>query len=267
MKFSLVTLLMFLIAGCANQQALINDGYARGQTAKAEAVAKCAASANVEGCMLGAALVFGGGAGDSLPVAQSTLSTVLNSSLLGTIAGAGIGAVRDIKVAESQERTQIAATNANAATQGAMFNAFAGVAQSGYGAIAQTTSAGFNATTTTAQAGFNAATVGVLSLERLGSTAINASAQTAQAITRMPPSIQAGGSVTQGDGNDNSTRRDTLTAGTELRIESPSTIDMSQYSLVCTTGNAGNGGSGTVPGAAGSAGAQNQTCTLVPKAK
>lgn len=196
---------IFLLAGCATDQQLqVNAAYMSLQEAKARAVEACANSRKPATCSMGAALIFSGGGSDSIPVVQSTLSTVLNSSVLGVAVGAGIGAVRDIRVAQSQERQNIAATQANAATQGAMFGAISGIAGSGFNAVSQVSRDGTTAITATAQAGLNASTAGVLSLERVSSTAINASAQTAQAITRMPPTNQYGDNAVVGDGNDQS---------------------------------------------------------------
>ena len=122
------------LGGCAaNQQRAVNDAYASGQQAKAQAVAACAQSSRVASCMLGVAVAFGGSGSDSVPVVQSDLSAVLNSSLLGTVAGV-VGQVkqsnnaRDVAIAQTgasvaiaqsgdarQVATMQAATGANAA--------------------------------------------------------------------------------------------------------------------------------------------------------
>lgn len=261
MKFIALALLL-LLAGCAaQQQRELSATFLAQQTsanaAKAESLARCAASADVSGCMLGVGLVFASGNSSAqVPVVQSDLSAL--TGLVGAVAPVA-GAVlqsahgRDIALgAQSAQTAQAASqwgaiggivrdtTQAQSATATGAVNAIAGVSMA---------ASNNNAATATAYA----QTLG------LGFTA----------LPQLAPSITAGGNVVQGDGNDFSTeiRRDTLTAGTELRIDSPGPFNIStQYDLVCSTGNTGNGGSGTVPGAAGSAGTQNQTCTLVPKA-
>ena len=243
-----------LLSGCAaNQQREVNAAYSIGQTAKAQAVAACAQSRQVASCMLGVAVAFGGGAGDSVPIVRSDLDTVLNSSVLGVVAGAGIGAVRDIKVAQSQERTQIANTQAQAATQTAMFGAFTSVVGTGYNAVAQTSTAGFNSVTSTAQAGFSAANAGAQSLERVSNTAINASAQTAQDITRMPPTFQAGGDIVGRD-----YVRDQSATGRD-RVQGDGNETARNVNCVSTGGNggpaSGSGGSSGTTGTSGSASA------------
>ena len=220
MKALLLGACAALLSACSAmpQQRAVSDAYASAQAAKADAVKACATSADVSGCMLGVALAFGGNGSDVVPVVQSPLSTVLNSSLLGTIAGAGIGAVRDIKVAESQERVQINNANTQAATQGAMFSAFSGIAGAGYSSV-----------TSTAQAGFAASASSTAAIQALGTAAVNAGAATAIAVTQMPPSFQAGGDIVgrdyvrdqsntgrdrvQGDGNETARTVDCVSTG------------------------------------------------------
>lgn len=247
---SLLLVCAFLSGCAANQQRAVNDAYTNGQNAKSNAVIACASSDQVAACMLGVAVAFGGGASDNVPVVQSDLSTILNSSVLGVVAGAGIGAVRDIKVAQSQERTNIAATNANASTQAAMFGAFTGVAGAGFNAVSQITRDSTTAITATAQSGLSASTTGVLSLERTASTAITSSQQTAEAITRMPATYQLGEGAIVGDGNDqSSTGRD--------RVQGNDNEVARQVTCQSQGGNggssSGNGGSSGTTGASGSA--------------
>ena len=260
MKFIAIALFLTL-AGCAAQQqrelsATFLAQQTSSNTAKQQALAACATSADVSGCMLGVGLVFASGnSGAQIPVVQSDLSALTGLvGVIAPVAGAIIqsGHNRDIALGAQNAQT------AQAASQ--------------WGAIG-----GMVRDTTSAQSAAAASAVNGITAVSIAASNNNAATATAYAQTlglgfamlpELTPSINAGGNVVQGDGNDFSTdiRRDTLSAGTELRIGSPGPFNIStQYELVCTTGNTGNGGSGTVPGASGSAGAQTQTCTFVPR--
>ena len=144
-----IALALLMLSGCASQQQrAVNDAYASGQMAKAQAVAACAQSSRVASCMLGVAVAFGGSGSDSVPVVQSDLSAVLNSSLLGTVAGV-VGQVKQsnnardvaivqagasVRIAESGDARQVAvmqtATGSNAAIAGNGFSALGNAATS-----------------------------------------------------------------------------------------------------------------------------------------
>ena len=183
------------LSGCsAQQQRAVNDAYLAGQQAKAQAVAACAQSNRVASCMLGVAVAFGGSGADSVPVVQSDLSAVLNSSLLGTVAGV-VGQVkqsnnaRDVAISQTAASVAIAQSGdaRQVATMQAATGANAAIATGGFGAVAGIAGAGFDALGNAAQ------------------SANSASAANVQALTTMvaalPPTIQAGGNVTQAGGN------------------------------------------------------------------
>jgi hypothetical protein len=191
------------LGGCAaQQQRAVNDAYSAGQQAKAQAVAACAQSARVASCMLGVAVAFGGSGSDSVPVVQSDLSAVLNSSLLGTVAGV-VGQVkqsnnaRDVAIAQTsasvaiaqsgdarQVQTMQAATGANAAIATGGFSAVAGIAGAGFGALGNA-----------AQSANSAGAANVQALTTM--------------VAAMPPTIQAGRDVIQArDVDQSSTGRD-----------------------------------------------------------
>lgn len=205
-----VMILGAVLAGCAaQQQRELNNAYASGQTAKQLAATACAQSDDVTGCMLGLAAVFGGGGNNAPPVVQSDLATVLNSSVLGAV----VGAVRDVRVASSQERTQIASINANAQTQQAQIGAFASVATGGFSALQQATSTGYAALSSVAGSGFGAiesvaiagqqsqadtSAAGFGALAQISIASSQAGADALAAFAAQPPTYQLGaGAVLQ----------------------------------------------------------------------
>lgn len=259
MKYALV-LLWVILSGCAaQQQRAVNDAVAKQAEARTAQIVACASSKKVASCMLGIAAANGSGGANSIPVVQSDLAAF--TGLVGAVAPVAGAIVQSAHNRDIALGSQAAQTAQAASQWGAI------------GGIVRDTTQAQSATATGAVNAF--ATFGSAALQANASaTQANAQVATAYAQTlglgfvalpQLVPSITAGGNVVQGDGNDFSTdtRRDTMTAGTELRIDSPGPFN-TQYELVCTTGATGNGGSGTVPGAAGSAGAQNQTCSLVP---
>lgn len=136
--------------------------------------------------------------------------------------------------AKYQRDATISAQNAQTAQNGQMWSGIASLVRDTTSAQQQTTGQALGAMADLGSAAFASSAA---------SSAANAAAlQNAYDVLRagfrvlpdLTPSITAGTSVTQGNNNDLSTRRDTLTAGTELRIDSPSLIDMSRYELVCT---------------------------------
>lgn len=245
-----------LSACSATQQRLVNAAHIASveaqQQARADAIKSCAQSAQVAECMLGVGLAFASGNISPVPVVSSDLAAL--TGLVGAVApvaGAVLQAGYNRDVAINASAAQVAQSGQQWAgitgIVGASVTAQSNTAQAGFGVVRDVATAFSAGSAAQANAAFSALSSGFTMLPGL------------------VPSITAGGDVTQGDGNDLSVRRDTLTSGRDLRNGSPSAIDISQMQLVCTTGNAGNGGSGTVPGAAGSAGAQNQTCMWVPR--
>jgi hypothetical protein len=181
-----VAVIMWLLSGCAAyQQRAVNDAYAAGQLAKSQAVVACARSSRVASCMLGVAVAFDGSGSDSVPVVQSDLSAVLNSSLLGTVAGV----VGQVKQSNNARDVAIAQTGASVA-----------IAQSGDARQVQAMQAATGANAAIATGGFTA----------LGNAALAASTASTQnsqawagALASLPPTTQiiAGGNITQADGN------------------------------------------------------------------
>lgn len=186
--------LLLALTGCAaNQQRAVNDAYASGQQAKAQAVAACAQSSRVASCMLGVAVAFGGGAGDSVPVVRSDLDVVLNSSVIG----AGIGAASQIIQSNNAKDVAIEQTKAGVE-----------IARSGDARQVETIRASANSNTAIAAAGFGgvgaAANTGLAALAGVANAANVAGASNvavlASMVANLPPTIQAGGSVTQAGG-------------------------------------------------------------------
>jgi hypothetical protein len=158
----LVMIAALVLSGCAaQQQRAVNEGALSLAEAKSKAAIACSDSAQVATCMLGLAAIYGGGGGDSVPVVQSDLSAVLNSSLLGSVVNVA-GAVKQsnnqtqvalaqtdasVRIAESGDARQVAtlqaATGSNAAIAGTLGNvANVGLTQLGSAAqSANTTSA------------------------------------------------------------------------------------------------------------------------------
>lgn len=292
MKLSLVTLLIFLLAGCGatvttpmgkmSESAYVQLETVKAVTAQNSAQVACFQAAGTIGgadtldpaiasvnAMGKVAAINGCASGASMQQAQIPQYVPPRSiggeivDLVKTGIQYGVPGVVAIKQSGDARAIALGAQAAATAQNGQQWN--------GIGGIVRDTTAAQSATATGA--------VNAIAGVSVAASNNNAATATAYAQTlglgfamlpSLTPSITAGGNVVQGDGNDFSVdiRRDTLTAGTELRIDSPGPFNIStQYDLVCTTGNTGNGGSGTVPGGAGSAGAQNQTCQLVPKAK
>ena len=195
MKKTLALIGIWALAGCAaQQQRAVNDAYAAGQQAKAQAVAACASSNKVASCMLGVAVAFGGSGSDSVPVVQSDLSAVLNSSLLGTVAGV-LGQVkqsnnaRDVAIAQTGASVAIAQSGdaRQVATMQSATGANAAIATGGFGAVAGIAGAGFDALGSAAQSASNAGAANVAAITTM--------------VAALPPTIQAGGNVTQAGGN------------------------------------------------------------------
>jgi hypothetical protein len=183
-----------LIACAAQQQREVNAAHSAGVRAKASAAVACATSEHVATCMLGLAAIYGGGGnGDQVPVVQSDLSAVLNSSLLGTVAGV-VGQVkqsnnaRDVAIAQTSASVAIAQSGdvRQVQTMQAATGASAAIATGGFSAVAGIAGAGFGALGNAAESA-NA------------SGAANVQALTTM-VAAMPPTIQAGGSVTQAGG-------------------------------------------------------------------
>lgn len=192
MKKILVLIGAWALAGCAaQQQRAVNDAYVSGQLAKSEAVKACARSQRVASCMLGVAVAFGGGNSDSLPVVQSDLSAVLNSSLLGTVAGV----VGQVKQSNNARDVAIAQTGASVAIAQSSDAREVGVMQATTRSSERIATAGFDATAAAARAASEAAQAAALAQAQA------AQAQ-ADAIAALPPTTQtiAGGSVTQAGG-------------------------------------------------------------------
>ncbi len=249
-------LLCAALAGCAaQQQREVNAAFASAQTARQNAAVACASSPEVASCMLGLAAVFGGGAANSPPVVRSDLDVVLNSSVLG----AGIGAVRDVQVARSSERAQIAAVQATAATQQAQTAAFATVASAGVNAVSNTAAAGFTAVEATAGAGFtalgNVAGTGFQSMEALGSNAAAAagssSAAWAATVANLPPTFQLGSGAVFGDGNTTQNGAGSIDQSTVGRDR-----DVTRNCTASTTSAVTNSQAGSTSGTTGAVGGQ-----------
>ena len=230
-------ILIPLLAACAGQQS-VSDAYVRAQQEKAKVLIACSQAGEttaVQGCMLGAAAVYGGGGNsDVVPVVQTPLQTILGSPVLAAVGGAAVNAVRDIKVAESNERTQIAIATANAQTEQVMFGAFRDTAQ-----------AGFNASTGIAQAGFDASRVGTLALASFSSDAVNAAAATALAVTQMPATYQVGGDMVGRD-----YVRDQSTTG-GLRVQGNNNETARRVDCVTTAAPGGNVSATLIPSVSG----------------
>ena len=186
---------IWALAGCAaQQQRAVNDAYASGQLAKSEAVKACSVSADVTGCMLGVAVAFGGSGADTVPVVQSDLSAVLNSSLLGTVAGV----VGQVKQSNNARDVAIAQTGASVA-----------IAQSGDARQVATMRDATASNTAIAGDGFSGirwvAGDGLSAVSGVAQTSAQAMADIAAAqsaaFAALPPTIQAGGNVTQAGGN------------------------------------------------------------------
>ena len=202
-KKILAALIVLALAGCAaQQQRAVNDAYASGQQAKAQAVASCAQSSRVASCMLGVAVAFGGAGSDSVPVVQSDLSAVLNSSLLSTVAGV-VGQVkqsnnaRDVAIAQTSASVAIAQSGdaRQVATMQAATGANTAIATGGFGTVAGIAGAGFTQLGNAAQSTNSAGAANVQALTTM--------------VAAMPPTIQAGRDVIQArDVDQSATGRD-----------------------------------------------------------
>jgi len=221
-----IVLALLALSGCAaNQQRAVNDAYASGQQAKAQAVAACAQSSRVASCMLGVAVAFGGSGSDSVPVVQSDLATVLNSSVLGAIVNVGG------QVAQSNNATKVAIAQTNASVR---------VAESGDARQVATMQAATNSNQVIASGGFDA-------LGNAATSASTASAANVQAlagaIAALPPTTQitAGRDVIQArDVDQSATGRDRdVTRNTNCNA-------LGGSGAPATAGNnSGSGGAGT----------------------
>lgn len=145
--------------------------------------------------------------------------------------GAIGGIVRDTAVAQT--------TTANAA-----INGVASLGSAALSSMQLTAVAGFASNSQVANSASQALGLGFSTLPDLKPTVTNV----------------AGANLVQGNSNDLSARRDTLTAGTELRYGSPGPF--AEYDLVCTAAPAGSAGNGANGGLGGGS---SQTCQLVPR--
>ena len=177
---------------------------------------------------------------------QLIAGTVELAKGLAPVAGAAIQAKYNADIA-------LGAQSAQTAQNGQQWTALGGIVRDTSSASAATATGAANAMATfgAASLGANsAATAAAFDVLRAGFSV----------LPQLTPSIVAGANVIQGNANDLSTRRDTLTAGNDLRVGSPGPIavdiDMSQYTLVCTAAPASS-----TTGAPSTA----QTCTLVPR--
>lgn len=178
-----------LLSGCAaQQQREVNAGALSLAEAKSRAAIACSDSAQVATCMLGLAAIYGGGAGDVVPVVQSDLSSILNSSLLGTVVNVA-GAVK-----QSNNQTQVALAQTEASVR---------IAESGDARQVQTLQAATGANAAIAGTLGATASAGLNALGDAAQSASTAGAQNSQAwagaVAALPPTTQtiAGGNVTQ----------------------------------------------------------------------
>lgn len=193
-----IALALLMLSGCAaQQQRAVNDAYASGQMAKAQAVAACAQSTRVASCMLGVAVAFGGSGSDSVPVVQSDLSAVLNSSVLGI----GVNMLGQVQQSKYAANVAIAQTKASAASQTALYSTFGGIVQSNASvaiatqqSTASIATSGFQALVGTAGYGFDAAQA-IAASSNLGIMSL------AEIMGNAKPTYQVGGDMVTGDGN------------------------------------------------------------------
>lgn len=187
---------LFLAACSLNQQREVNSAFVSASEHRSKAAIECSKSAEVSSCMLGLAAIYGGGSGGVPPVVQSDLAAI--APVLGAVITAGAGAWSNIQQARSAERSQIAATNANAAVSINNINAFAQLGTAAVGAVGNTATQGFNSLGSLAGAGF-------VALERLGASGFNASAFSAGAwadmVASLPATYQLGPGAVFGNGN------------------------------------------------------------------
>lgn len=183
------------LGGCsAAQQKEITAAYIAAQQEKARAVIACAnRPRGVATCGLMVAAAYGGGGTESVPVVRSDLDVVLNSSVLGaTVSAAGqvVQSNNATKVAirqtEASERIAETQATERVETMRAVTGSNAAIANGGFTAIGATAGAGFGALGTVAAAAVNVGGANVAVL--------------ADMVTKLPPTIQAGGSVTQAGG-------------------------------------------------------------------
>ena len=186
------------LGGCAaQQQREVNAAYVASNESKAQAAIACATSADVTGCGLMLAAIYGGGASQGVPVVQSDLSAVLNSSALG----AGVNMLGQVQQAKYAANVAIAQTNASAASQTALYSTFGGIVQSNASvaiatqqSTASMATAGFQALVGTAGHGFDAAQA-IAASSNLGIMSL------AEIMGNAKPTYQVGGDMVTGDGN------------------------------------------------------------------
>jgi hypothetical protein len=215
-----MALCLALLAGCAaQQQRAVNEGALSLAEAKSRAAIACSGSNQVATCMLGLAAIYGGGGGDVVPVVQSDLSAVLNSSLLGTV----VSVAGQVKQSNNQTQVALAQTDASVRIAESGDARQVGIVQAATGS-------------NTAIAG-TVGTVATAGIGALGSVAQSANASNtanvaalADMTAALPPTTQitAGGSITQAGrdsdqsqtgrdrvtGNNNETARNTLCTAT-----------------------------------------------------
>ena len=190
-----LSLAVITLGGCsAAQQREITAAYISAQQEKAKAVIACATRVKgVATCGLMVAAAYGGGGTDAVPVVRSDLDVVLNSSVIGT----GINAGSQIVQSNNAAKVAIAQTEAGVE-----------IARSGDARQVETIRASANSNAAIAAAGFGSvgsvATTGLTALATAATSANNAGASNVSAlanmVTKLPPTIQAGGSVTQAGG-------------------------------------------------------------------
>ena len=184
------------LVGCsAAQQKEITAAYIAAQQEKARAVIACATRVKgVATCGLMVAAAYGGGGTESVPVVRSDLDVVLNSSVLG----AGVNVVGQVVQSNNAAKVAIAQTDAGVRiaesgdarqveTMRAATGSNAAIANGGFAAVGGVAGAGFTALGTVATAAVNVGGANVAALANM--------------VTKLPPTISAGGSVTQAGGS------------------------------------------------------------------
>jgi hypothetical protein len=238
-----IALCLALLSGCAaQQQRAVNEGALSLAEAKSRAAIACSGSNQVATCMLGLAAIYGGNGGDVVPVVQSDLSAVLNSSLLGTV----VSVAGQVKQSNNQTEVALAQTDASVRIAESGDARQVGIVQAATGS-------------NTAIAG-TVGTVATAGLSAIGSVAQSANASNtanvaalADMTAALPPTTQivAGRDVIQArDVDQSQTGRDRVTGdGNEVAR---------QVDCVAT---GGNGGPATGTNAGSAAGTTSPTST------
>lgn len=239
---AITALCLALLTGCAaQQQRAVNEGALSLAEAKSRAAIACSGSNQVATCMLGLAAIYGGNGGDVVPVVQSDLSAVLNSSLLGTV----VSVAGQVKQSNNQTEVALAQTDASVRIAESGDARQVGIVQAATGS-------------NTAIAG-TVGTVATAGLSALGSAAQSANASNTENVAALadmtaalPPTTQiiAGRDAFQARDVDQSTSRDRVTGdGNETAR---------QVDCVAT---GGNGGPATGTNAGSAAGTTSPTST------